>query len=195
MAFALAPSCSAVTGIDISSVAIELARSKAAAEHINNVEFREMNAEDLCFESDCFDLICGSAILHHLDLAKAYSELARILRPTGSAVFIEPLGHNPLINLYRRLTPRLRTPDEHPLLMNDLDLAKAYFGQVRLRFFQLQTFLAIPFRKTRFIRPLRNTLDALDRALFRIFPPARKHAWQVVIELAEPRRSRQQPGQ
>jgi ubiquinone/menaquinone biosynthesis C-methylase UbiE len=186
MAFELARRGSSVTGIDISSVAIELANSKAQASATENLAFLEMNAEELTFGPDRFDLICGSAILHHLDLSKAYSELARALRPEGNAIFIEPLGHNPLINLYRKLTPHLRTADEHPLLMKDLDLAKAYFRRVQLRFFQLQTFLAVPFRNTRFIRPLRQTLDAMDQALFRIFPPARKYAWQVIIELAEP---------
>ena len=186
MAFDLARLGSSVTGIDISSVAIELAQTKAEAEATENLEFLEMNAEQLTFQDDSFDLICGSAILHHLDLAKAYSELARTLRPDGYAVFIEPLGHNPIINFYRRLTPHLRTADEHPLLIRDLELAKRHFGRVQVRFFQLQTFLAVPFRNSPFIGPLRKALDALDQALFRICPPARKYAWQVVIELAEP---------
>ena len=189
MAFDLARQGAIVTGIDISNVAIELAKSKAQAESIQNLNFLEMNAEELTFEESHFDLICGSAILHHLDLDKAYSELAKTLRPGGCAIFIEPLGHNPIINFYRKRTPQLRTPDEHPLLMKDLDLAKSYFGQRRLRYFQLQTFLAVPFRRSRFIRPLRKTLDSMDQALFRVFPPARKYAWQVVIELGEPRKS------
>jgi SAM-dependent methyltransferase len=188
MAFDLARQGAIVTGIDISDVAIQLAKSKARDEGLYDLDFLEMNAEDLSFEDDRFDLICGSAILHHLDLEKAYSVLARTLHPDGHAVFIEPLGHNPIINLYRKLTPRLRTPDEHPLLMRDLKLAERYFGDVQLRFFQLQTFLAVPFRNSRFIRPLRQTLDAMDQALFRVLPPVRKYAWQVVIELSKPRR-------
>jgi SAM-dependent methyltransferase len=194
MAFDLARQGAIVTGIDISNIAIQLAKTKAQDEAIPNLDFLEMNAEELTFEDDHFDLICGSAILHHLDLEKAYSVLTKTLRPGGNAVFIEPLGHNPVINLYRKLTPHLRTPDEHPLLMRDLRLAERYFGRVRLRFFQLQTFLAIPFRNFPFIRPLRRTLDAMDQALFRVFPPARRYAWQVVIELAEPRKSGRHAG-
>ncbi len=194
MAFDLARQGSIVTGIDISNVAIELARSKARTEAIKDLEFLEMNAEELTFEDHYFDVICGSAILHHLDLDRAYSVLARTLRPEGKALFIEPLGHNPFINLYRKLTPHLRTPDEHPLVMKDLKLAKRHFGGVQLKFFQLQTFLAVPFRNSRFIRPLRRTLDAMDQALFRILPPVRKYAWQVVIELSEPRRPAQRSG-
>jgi ubiquinone/menaquinone biosynthesis C-methylase UbiE len=64
-----------------------------------------MNAEATTFPDNSFDLICGSSILHHLNLDKACAEIRRILRPDGGAVFIEPLGHNPLINMFRKLTP------------------------------------------------------------------------------------------
>lgn len=42
-------------------------------------------------------------------------------------MFFEPLGHNLLINLYRRLTPELRTEDEHPLVACDLERLVNYF--------------------------------------------------------------------
>jgi len=51
-----------------------------------------MNAEELKFADDYFDIVCGGAILHHLDLNKALSEIARVLKPDGKAIFVEPLG-------------------------------------------------------------------------------------------------------
>ena len=102
---------SRVVGIDLSDVAIAKAREAAAREGLHQTDYRVMNAEQLEFDNDSFDLICGTAILHHLDLDRAYQELARVLRPGGVAVFLEPLAHNPLINLYRRATPQLRTVD------------------------------------------------------------------------------------
>ena len=86
-----------------------------------------MDAEELKFNESSFDLICEIGILHYLKLEKAYSELQRVVKKDGVALFIEPLGHNPFIKLYRKLTPRLRTLDEHPLLSKDLILAKKYF--------------------------------------------------------------------
>ena len=83
-----------VTAIDISEVAIEQAR--------NRIDWRAMDAEDLDLPDDSFDMICGTSILHHLDLEKCYREIARVLSPDGNAVFLEPMGHNPLINLYSR---------------------------------------------------------------------------------------------
>jgi SAM-dependent methyltransferase len=177
-----------VTGIDISSVAVERDNQRARAKGYERVTFVVMDAETMDFEPESFDLICGTAILHHLDLERAYSELARVLRPGGRAIFIEPLGHNPLINLYRRRTPHLRTPDEHPLLTEDLELASRYFRSVRARFAHLSSLAAVPFRRLRFFANLVGAFDDLDRTLFRFVPALRRYAWQVVLELSGPRR-------
>lgn len=175
-----------VTGIDLSQVAVASATEKARAEDLPNVDFRVMNAEQLEFEDDSFDLVCGSAILHHLDLDNAYSELARVVRPDGRGIFIEPLGHNPLINLYRKVTPQYRTPDEHPLLVSDLKLASGYFGSVHTEFFNLFSLAALPFRRLPGFLGLRKALDAADRALFRLLPVAGRYGWHVVFELSHP---------
>ena len=71
-AFILAQHGAAVTGIDISTIAIQQARAAAAQAGLP-IEFHEMNAEQLEFADGSFDLICGTGILHHLDLAKAKS--------------------------------------------------------------------------------------------------------------------------
>jgi SAM-dependent methyltransferase len=169
-----------VTSIDISEVAIEQAKSR--------LDFLVMNAEEMGFDDDSFDLICGTAILHHLDLAKAFSEIARSLRPDGRAVFLEPLGHNPLINLYRRFTSELRTEDEHPLRMEDLRLAEEYFARVDADYFHLFALAAVPFRRWKLFKPLVAALNALDQAAFRMIPWLRRFSWMAVITLSRPRR-------
>ncbi len=61
-----------VTGIDLSETAMEKARASARAAGVQ-VEFKAMDAEALDFPDQTFDLICGNAILHHLDLARPTS--------------------------------------------------------------------------------------------------------------------------
>jgi SAM-dependent methyltransferase len=175
-----------VIGIDISAVAVERGNERARSGGYDSVSYRVMDAEDMDFEDDSFDLVCGGGILHHLDVSRAYSELSRVLRPSGSAIFVEPLGHNPLINHFRDRTPELRTPDEHPLLMADLQAAEEFFGTVRARFFHLSGLAAVPFRRLSGFRRIVAALDAVDRVLFRLVPPIRKHAWQVAIEFTRP---------
>jgi ubiquinone/menaquinone biosynthesis C-methylase UbiE len=187
-AFFLARNGAIVTGIDISEVAINQAIERATQENLK-IDFRVMNAEELGFDRDSFDIICGTAILHHLQLERAFSELVRVMRPNGEAIFLEPLGHNPLINLYRRYTPHLRTPDEHPLLMPDLELTCRYFGRVDTRFFHLISIIATPFHKLRSFRALLGLLDSMDSVLFKISPSLRRYAWIVILHLAHPLKS------
>jgi SAM-dependent methyltransferase len=175
-----------VVGIDTSDVAIDRARGAAEAAGAGQAEYHVMNAERLGFASNSFDLICGTAILHQLDLDRAYSELARVLRPGGLAVFMEPLGHNPLINLYRRLTPGMRTTDEHPLMMRDLAAAKRYFGRVTPHHFALQSLAAVPFHGRENFRRILNACESADAMLFKRLPFMRRYSWQVVLALQEP---------
>lgn len=188
-AFFLADLGASVLGIDISTTAIEQAQAAARERGAESVEFRRLNAESLELPDDSFDLVCGTGILHHLDLDRAYSEIVRTLRPGGSAVFIEPLGHNPLINRFRRKTPTLRTEDEHPLRVEDLELARSYFEEVDWRPFHLLSLGAVPLRRTRAFGAIVRSLDAADRLLFRLAPPLAKHAWQAVLVFAGPRKT------
>lgn len=186
-AFELAARGADVTGIDISPVAIETARAEASAARLEDrLHFEVMDAEALALEDASFDVVCGSGILHHLDLAKALNEIARVLKPTGKAVFVEPLGHNPLINLYRRRTPSMRTADEHPLVAMDFELARGRFGRVDLRSFHLASLAAVPAQNRKGFQRLVAAADAVDRALFRS-AALRMQAWTVLLELSCPR--------
>jgi SAM-dependent methyltransferase len=144
-----------------------------------------MNAESLDFTDDSFDVVCGTGILHHLDIGRAMSEVARILHKDGRAVFIEPLGHNFFINAYRRLTPRFRTEDEHPLLIKDLKMLSTYFGHVDIAYYYFFSILIIPFRNWKLFTLLSSMAEGLDRLIFRV-PFMRRFAWQVLIELDQP---------
>lgn len=186
-AFMLAERGARVTGIDISPERIRRATAEARTRKVEDVSFRVMNAERLEFDDDTFDLICGTSIIHHLDLERSAAELARTLKPTGKAIFLEPLGHNPLINMYRRRTPDYRTQDEHPLLMSDLQLLSRRFELVETRFFHLLSLGAYPFRSRRGFASIRRGLDRADFALFALVPPLRRYAWIVVLSLAQPR--------
>jgi SAM-dependent methyltransferase len=181
-AFMLARGGAKVLGIDISDVGIKQAQEEAKKEHLT-IEFRVMNAEILELPDSTFDIACGTAILHHLDIAKSLGELARVLKPHGDAIFLEPLGHNPLIQLYRKVTPQLRTPDEHPLTVKDLLEIKKQFEVVEMRYFCFTTLFAVPLRKLPFFFALMALLNRFDQLLFSLIPSLRKYAWIVVIIL------------
>lgn len=178
-----------VAGIDISHVAAVLHHDISLKRDLPSLHSCVMNAESLAFNASSFGVICGTGILHHLDLESSFREIARVLTADGKAIFIEPLGHNPVINLYRNRTPEMRSADEHPLLMSDLDLARRFFGRVDVRYFHLSSLGAVLFHRMRWFASLVTLLDGFDRLLFRCLPFLRKHAWAAVLVLSEPRES------
>jgi ubiquinone/menaquinone biosynthesis C-methylase UbiE len=184
----LARSAERVVGVDLSEGRIRRAREKHLEAADGVLTFEQMNAEKLDFPAGSFDVVCGGAILHHLDLERALGEVARVLKPTGRAIFLEPLGHNPLINLYRRSSPDVRTVDEHPLLVGELESANR-FETVRVSYFHLLALAALPLALVHepSARLLARPLEAVDRQLFELCPPAGKLAWMVVVELVGPR--------
>jgi SAM-dependent methyltransferase len=185
VALRLASNGARVLGIDLSPVAIDLATERATRAHAANARFAPMNAEALELEAASVDVVCGSGVLHHLDLDLAYAEIARVLRPGGCAVFHEPLAHNPLIEWYRRRTPGDRSHDEHPLRMVDIERARTRFGAVHTEFFDLLA-LAAPFLPARLRARALPRLQRADAALFRAVPFARRYAWVVVLRLVCP---------
>ena len=185
-AFELAAAGAHVIGIDISAVAIEQSRNEARVRNLSNrAEFCVMNAERTTFADNSFDLVCGTGILHHLNLSASYGEIARILKPAGRAIFVEPLGHNPVINWYRRNTPAMRTPDEHPLLMDDLRLAGTFFRRVDLRYYHCLDLLTVPLRNSFLFTPVCYVASGIDRLMMTVIPPFRRWAWTVTMVMVK----------
>ena len=111
-----------VHGIDIAENYIEetisLARKNGFTE--KNFNFKVMDAHNLEFEKNKFDLVIGNGILHHLDKLIAINSIYKVLKPGGRLVFKEPLADNPLLKIFRFFTPRARTEDEEPFSNKDL---------------------------------------------------------------------------
>ena len=58
------------------------------------VETARCEAASLPFEDECFDLVFGHAVLHHLpDLESAFREFRRVLRPGGTIAFCGEPSH------------------------------------------------------------------------------------------------------
>jgi SAM-dependent methyltransferase len=176
-----------VTAIDISQVAIDACEEEYRSRGFRGGEFVLMNAEELEFSEGTFDAVTGSGILHHLDIERGARGCARVLKPGGRLILMEPMGHNPAVNLYRRSTPDQRTDDEHPLLMADFDVLRRHFEQVRVDFFHFLSLGSLALSRTSAFPSAVAGLDRLDRWVFAKVPAARRMAWMAVIEAVGPR--------
>lgn len=174
-----------VVGIDISDARIKMAKDAAKKRNLN-IAFFQGNAEDTGFNSDTFDFVTGTAILHHLDLNNAAKEISRVLKPGGKAIFIEPLANNPFINLFRKFTPEARTPDEHPLIMNDFKILEKYFSKIESKSFILFPLLHIGLKK--FLKIDSKSFLSFTKNLDKLFLNnsfLKKYSWQAVIVMSK----------
>tara|TARA_B100000965_G_scaffold402649_1_gene429029 strand:+ start:2696 stop:3436 length:741 start_codon:yes stop_codon:yes gene_type:complete len=168
-----------LNGIDISNVSIEKAKRNISDKRgICTLEVD--NCEKTRFDNDEFDIIYGTGVLHHLELEKCLKEIFRILKKDGEIIFVEPMGTNPLINLYRYLTPKSRSKDEHPFKREDLDLIKKNFGEVEIRYYGFFTILFLPLYKDSKKSNVFNFLSLLDKIIFKL-NFLRFLAWSVII--------------
>lgn len=178
-------------GIDISEVSIRSAKLKACSHGVSSrAIFMVMDGEELAFADNTFDYIIISGVLHHLDLEKAMMELVRTLRPQGEIFCLEGIANNPLIQLYRRKTPHLRTEWEvdHILRVEDIVGLSRFFAHIDVRFFHLFTIAAVPFRNMRIFNGVLALAEAIDSVVLRI-PFVRNLAWQAAFTLSQPRKS------
>lgn len=160
-----------LTCINISQTELNAGQEAAALTGVRT-EFSLMDAHKLDFPDHHFDFVYGVAILHHLDFEVALREIARVTKPGGRILFVEPLRLNPVARLVRALTPKARTPDERPLGREELKTIERYF-EARHLYTDLFHLPAAVLSRYLFKSPinfLTGTFDALDRMLLSVFP-------------------------
>ncbi len=180
-AVVLARAGARVTAFDLSAGYLHEADARARANGVR-VRFLQADGERLPFADGAFDRIWGNAVLHHLDMTVAGREIRRVLRPGGAAVFCEPWGENPLLDLARRRLPypgKSRTPDERPLRRRQIDQLRQLFPALEARGYQL---LAMA---RRLLPPGRLTagLEWCDTRLLGRVPALERWCRYVVITL------------
>lgn len=191
-----------VNSVDISPEMIKVVKGIARKTgNVKNITANVMLAEHLRFKSGYFDYVYGNGVLHHVVTDEALSEVHRILKPGGVAAFVEPLGHNPVINIYRKIAEKVRTPTEKPLEYSKLNkLTKAKYKKVFHKEFHLTTLLIFLWfyvmenanpNKERYWKKIIDEgervgfafkiLKHVDEFLFRVIPPIKRFSWNTVL--------------
>lgn len=148
-----------------------------------------MPAETLAYPDGMFDFVLGVAILHHTDVTLVEREIARVLKPGGRALFIEPLAHNPFLRLFRLMTPDRRTPTEQPLTIRQIRQFVGRFRQGAFRGFHLLSIvppgvLWATGNRTVFRRMMQVT-ETCDRWLLALAPRLRRYCWMTLIDVTK----------
>ena len=123
---------------DSSPLMVETAKLLAERYGVN-IKTRIVDAMELDFDSNTFDIVYAANVLHHVDAERSLHEIHRVLKPGGKACTWDPLRHNPLIKIYRQIATKVRTKDEQALSIFFVDKARDLFSKVRYDTFWLVT--------------------------------------------------------
>lgn len=129
-------------GVDIEESQVELSRSVAEANGVENATFHVADAADLPFADDSFDVAhCHNVLMHVPDTRAALAEVRRVLKPGGvigcselicRSSFTYP-EYGVLQHGWRIFEDVLRTDDGHPNIGRSLkeQLLASGFSAVR----------------------------------------------------------------
>src|ERR671928_382625 len=86
-----------VTGIDMTAPMLDKARAAAAELGVKNVEFVEVEAEQLPFPDESFDVVISNGVIDLIpDKDAVFSELQRVLVPGGRMQIADVTIQNPV---------------------------------------------------------------------------------------------------
>jgi phosphatidylethanolamine/phosphatidyl-N-methylethanolamine N-methyltransferase len=127
----LYPKNCTVTGIDFSGSMLEIARERAARKEIQNVRLLQMDAADLKFADDSFDIVYAPYLISVVpDPVKVAQEMRRVCRPGGRIIFLNHfLSPNAILSRLERLISPFTI---HIGFKADLDLP-AFLAQADLQ--------------------------------------------------------------
>ena len=118
------------TGIDFSSSMLEKAPERAARKDAAPVRLLQMDAADLKFADDSFDIVYAPYLISVVpDPVKVAQEMRRVCRPGGRIIFLNHfLSPNPVLSRVERLISPFTI---HIGFKSDLDLP-AFLAQAEL---------------------------------------------------------------
>lgn len=194
--FAMKGACCTATDLSPGMVAASLELAKT---HGVEIKARVMNSVQTDFPNESFDIVYAANFLHHVDPKAALLEMKRLLKPGGKACFWDPLKHNPVKNVYRRMASNVRSPDEAPLDINIIETTSNMFTAVQydtdwlctlwifLRFYLIEgihpnteRYWKKILNEEERLRPGYLRLEKVDRMLKQL-PFMKRLAWNVAV--------------
>lgn len=174
-----------VTGLELSRGYLDEGRARAEANGVG-VDWIHGDGERMPFADASFDRVWCHAVLHHLDVDRAASEIERVLAPGGWAVVCEPWGDNPLLRWARNRAAydeKDRTADEAPLRSDCLPVLRRRFPDMQWQGYQLMEMVRRVARNVSGRGGWTRGLATLDRVSMAVCPPLRWWCRYAVIVL------------
>ena len=189
-----------VYGIDLSEEGIAYMTRFLEHNNCSGVNLAVRNIYEMGFPDDHFDLVFGTMILHHVDVGQAMTEVHRVLKPGGMAVYHENSLRNPVLSFARNVlfpanevggkhqkgrfgTRRRGTDDENPIDEEEVRIMSAVFnGRLERKypefnFFQLGGAFGPAFMRGK----IRKLLRGMDSAVYLCLPFLRRYSFEQML--------------
>jgi phosphatidylethanolamine/phosphatidyl-N-methylethanolamine N-methyltransferase len=120
-----------VTGVDLSRPMLEKARERVAREGLRNVRLLEMDAQNLTFPDDSFDIVYAPYLVSVVpDPVRVVREMRRVCKPGGKIIILNHFrSANPVLS---RLERAISPFTVHIGFKSDLDLP-GFLAQAELK--------------------------------------------------------------
>jgi phosphatidylethanolamine/phosphatidyl-N-methylethanolamine N-methyltransferase len=120
-----------VTGVDLSSSMLDKARERVAREGLRNVRLLEMDAQNLTFPDDSFDIVYAPYLVSVVpDPVRVAREMRRVCKPGGKIIILNHFrSANPVLS---RLERAISPFTVHIGFKSDLDLP-GFLAQAELK--------------------------------------------------------------
>jgi 2-polyprenyl-3-methyl-5-hydroxy-6-metoxy-1,4-benzoquinol methylase len=190
---ALAGDSNRVWAIDVATSRLRLAQANvgnsAAAGRVLPIC---MDAHQLAFADETFDLVVGNSVLLFLDKERFAKECLRVLKAGGRALFPnESMSAHPLLKI-RRAMPGVRERESiaRRLTIDQVEAMVRVFGGGSHREFYLTSVFLAPlkarFGHNRAVSMVTAAAYRVDALLLTAFPVLRRFCWISVVEFAKP---------
>jgi ubiquinone/menaquinone biosynthesis C-methylase UbiE len=127
-----------VIGIDVSPDLVRLAERRIALAGIK-ADVVVGSAYEIDLPDESVDVVFCIALIHHLDIPRACSEMFRVLKKGGYIALLEPIRFSRSYDRCRKLLPshQITSEYEHPLTKSEFASLTDNFTADNLRYFRL----------------------------------------------------------
>lgn len=191
----LAKRGASVIGIDLLPFRLDEAKDRAKQHDVSEaVDFSLMDATQLAFPDNTFDFVISKSVLVFTNHKHTAKECYRVLKPGGTAIFVENMRHHPAVWLYRKFFLRY-SRELHYFSLNDIEALSEEFDELNHREFHFLSLCALFWKKVisipLFYRWTFQILKFVDRQLLHIFPFLKQICWITAMVCSKENKSLQ----
>jgi ubiquinone/menaquinone biosynthesis C-methylase UbiE len=181
-----------VWAIDIAPQRLAKARANiCSSERSRRISISWMDAQNLAFPDESFDLILANSFLMWVDKDRVLRECNRVLKRSGRVIFsMETMAENPILKLNRmRPSKRVREKMVARIVLADLRQFSTYYSKLHSWQFFLLSPMLYPIarwnRNGKIVPIAIRWTQKFDSWLLQSFPKLRRYAWVSVLEFVK----------